>query len=762
MTTIEPPKDYISQPFGWNQFMNAKTLWKRLFLLSVLLAIASGLTLAGAGTNPSSGVTVSLHEGYAIAQHEGNKTSPQQGDLNANPRPETTSSPAGDADDDDPGFASAVGSEKGPRKAEVKPIPRKEPDLPSGEIVIQSVPTHVVLPRQEPETKAQPEPAAMVPVVEARPAVVVATPPAPSTPIPSVSERPQVVLLPRPTPSTTYVQELPAAPQPPAIKPIELTAKCGKQEPVVTNSRPAVSSSTAEESRSLLAAATAMLMEAEPIPADANKDSKAKIVTRIRPTTAAIVPVASRPAEETNVTVLLGSLQEKLATADTPKAAVATSRSPLDSSVAASPKPSRESGKNQAQEGSVIANTTTDHEVRLALASATEKLLEAAPSPEIIKQRGVATPSEVVSVPVGNEDETAEVAPMPGNANQEPVAPMPPAKTLSADVSRSPKDLASVAPAEVAPMPVMVDRTPIAPKSEQIVGTTTPATTGPNLMTMANALQEKLLVAGEPKGNGKESSVIPADVAPLPQVVDRTPVAPNPEQIASVIAPASSKPSLMMMANSLQEKLGAGSTGGKQGLAVADEANAVQSVSAAEWNAVSYAAPTAPSPAEMKQAKPTASTTFFLDQRRIGEVKAVIGLTPGDTPSNTAAELAKEGALPALNMPKNDWSRTCCYWDAPSLAHRPLYFEEINLERYGYTTHCPYVVQPIVSGARFFATVPILPYRLVAEPWCEPVYTLGQYRPGSCVPNQWNMLPLSVTGATAESAVAAGLILAVP
>ena len=42
-------------------------------------------------------------------------------------------------------------------------------------------------------------------------------------------------------------------------------------------------------------------------------------------------------------------------------------------------------------------------------------------------------------------------------------------------------------------------------------------------------------------------------------------------------------------------------------------------------------------------------------------------------------------------------------WDAPVLGYQPLYFEEVNLERYGYGPRYLRMVQPVLSGAHFFA-----------------------------------------------------------
>src|SRR4029450_8609095 len=56
------------------------------------------------------------------------------------------------------------------------------------------------------------------------------------------------------------------------------------------------------------------------------------------------------------------------------------------------------------------------------------------------------------------------------------------------------------------------------------------------------------------------------------------------------------------------------------------------------------------------------------------------------------------------------WPVLTYQWDATSLCYRPLYFEEINAERYGYGCGC--CLQSPASAAHFFATVPALPYCL--------------------------------------------------
>lgn len=92
---------------------------------------------------------------------------------------------------------------------------------------------------------------------------------------------------------------------------------------------------------------------------------------------------------------------------------------------------------------------------------------------------------------------------------------------------------------------------------------------------------------------------------------------------------------------------------------------------------------------------------------------------------------------------KVSWNPQAFTWTTPGFYHNPLYFEEINLERYGHSAGWG---QPIASGAHFFGTVAFLPYKMGAYPRCETLYTLGHRRPGNCNPHQYQWVPFSWRG----------------
>ncbi len=109
-----------------------------------------------------------------------------------------------------------------------------------------------------------------------------------------------------------------------------------------------------------------------------------------------------------------------------------------------------------------------------------------------------------------------------------------------------------------------------------------------------------------------------------------------------------------------------------------------------------------------------------------------------------------------------EWMGLRYSWDAPAFCHQPLYFEEVNLERYGYGRRYARVFQPVLSGAHFFATVPLLPYKMAADPPWARVSNLGHYRPGSPAPYRVMHPSLSTRGGLAEAATVLGLIVLIP
>ncbi len=144
--------------------------------------------------------------------------------------------------------------------------------------------------------------------------------------------------------------------------------------------------------------------------------------------------------------------------------------------------------------------------------------------------------------------------------------------------------------------------------------------------------------------------------------------------------------------------------------------------------------------------------------RTLADLKKINEISYNITPQ--AGGLPQECTLGGGRLPTRCFAPTTFTWTASGLCHKPLYFEDEDLERYGHTWG-PFL-QPLLCGAHFFLSVPMLPYNMGLQPPNECIYTLGYYRPGDCAPYKIDPLPLSVRAAAAEAGVATGVYFFLP
>jgi hypothetical protein len=131
---------------------------------------------------------------------------------------------------------------------------------------------------------------------------------------------------------------------------------------------------------------------------------------------------------------------------------------------------------------------------------------------------------------------------------------------------------------------------------------------------------------------------------------------------------------------------------------------------------------------------------------------------PGYDPSKNP--VPGECLLASYMFTPRCWVPLTFTWKASALCHKPLYFEQEQLERYG---HSPGpMLEPVVSTAHFFANIAVLPYKMGINPPKECRYALGYYRPGSCAPWILDPIPISLRGAAYQAAAVGGLIYAIP
>jgi hypothetical protein len=134
------------------------------------------------------------------------------------------------------------------------------------------------------------------------------------------------------------------------------------------------------------------------------------------------------------------------------------------------------------------------------------------------------------------------------------------------------------------------------------------------------------------------------------------------------------------------------------------------------------------------------------DLKSIRNITADISVKPSDLTG--AKHLPPECSLGKEKLEPRHWERTTFSWVAASTYHKPIYFDDDQLERYGHTFGP--VTQTTLSAVKFFATVPLVPYYMGVYPPNECIYDLGLYRPGSCSPYYCDPFPLSVRGAINE------------
>jgi hypothetical protein len=141
----------------------------------------------------------------------------------------------------------------------------------------------------------------------------------------------------------------------------------------------------------------------------------------------------------------------------------------------------------------------------------------------------------------------------------------------------------------------------------------------------------------------------------------------------------------------------------------------------------------------------------------ITQLSASIVITQQQTPEDCSTHIFQGMQAPAARTPQV----TCFHWRPTNFFHQPLYFDDTPLERYGQSV-CP-TLQPIISGIRFFGTIPVVPYKMGIDRTHDCVSTLGYYRPGNCHPCVRERFPaLELDASLLEAGTALALVFALP
>jgi hypothetical protein len=115
--------------------------------------------------------------------------------------------------------------------------------------------------------------------------------------------------------------------------------------------------------------------------------------------------------------------------------------------------------------------------------------------------------------------------------------------------------------------------------------------------------------------------------------------------------------------------------------------------------------------------------------RPLADIDVGPGIFPTSLPDDQSRELNERYS--STNYPGNYQPRIAV-WDAPNIRYQPLYFEDVSLERYGYTRGP--LVQPVASAAYFGASLFAMPLNMVRQHPGSCTTPLGFCRPGSPAP----------------------------
>lgn len=120
-----------------------------------------------------------------------------------------------------------------------------------------------------------------------------------------------------------------------------------------------------------------------------------------------------------------------------------------------------------------------------------------------------------------------------------------------------------------------------------------------------------------------------------------------------------------------------------------------------------------------EEAKSNEDTLGYFDFKPVGELTVDINAIKGEDPPNLAKPEFEKVEPVVLDTTWIDQTLTAQTFP---FYHQPLYFEDPNAERCGDTWG---LLQPAMSAAQFYLTIPVLPYLIGAYPPNEEVESLG-------------------------------------
>ncbi len=159
-------------------------------------------------------------------------------------------------------------------------------------------------------------------------------------------------------------------------------------------------------------------------------------------------------------------------------------------------------------------------------------------------------------------------------------------------------------------------------------------------------------------------------------------------------------------------------------------------------------------------------SNFLPAQRPIGQISIDLRSKPKGGSNIIPENLAQKtlGELPAVQA-----ANSAEMLSDTAIEHRrnrdelfpyqPLYFEEVNLERYGRACG---PLQPVLSGARFFATIPSLPYAMAVHHPNQTYTTKWPNEAGWGAPKVRELQPLQWKPGMVQAGAVTSLLFVVP
>lgn len=145
--------------------------------------------------------------------------------------------------------------------------------------------------------------------------------------------------------------------------------------------------------------------------------------------------------------------------------------------------------------------------------------------------------------------------------------------------------------------------------------------------------------------------------------------------------------------------------------------------------------------------------------RRVVDVPMSIRPPQGEMPTDLAAAVFAHDAQADEEQANRTRQETIVSWTPWTLCYRPLYFEEIELERYGCSAGC---FQPSISAAHFFLGVGLMPYKVATRLPRSCVCSNGFSSCDDVPPPGYEDCQIHWDAAAIEAATLAAIVLSLP